>query len=153
MHSEGGEPKRRVMLLEVEYWDCGNANHRHKSKEVAVVCMEKQSNRTLPRRWTEEEIDRARARKASGETYAAIGRDYGITGGRMRDVLLHWTASTDDPVFPGLTARTRNCLKAENITTVAQLLAAFETGLLEDVPNLGKLSLQEVKNFLARRFS
>lgn len=47
-----------------------------------------------------------------------------------------------------LSARTENCLMAENITTLAKLLEYSEVGLLK-IPNFGKHSLTEVKQHLS----
>lgn len=49
-----------------------------------------------------------------------------------------------------LTVRAANCLKAENIHTIADLVSRHESDLLK-TPNLGKKSLTEIKNVLASR--
>lgn len=49
-----------------------------------------------------------------------------------------------------LTVRAANCLKAENINTIADLVQRSESDLLK-TPNLGKKSLTEIKNVLASR--
>lgn len=49
-----------------------------------------------------------------------------------------------------LTVRAANCLKAENINTIADLINRTESDLLK-TPNLGKKSLNEIKNVLASR--
>ena len=49
-----------------------------------------------------------------------------------------------------LTVRAANCLKAENINTIADLVQRSESDLLK-TPNLGKKSLTEIKNVLAAR--
>lgn len=49
-----------------------------------------------------------------------------------------------------LTVRAANCLKAENINTIADLVQRSESDLLK-TPNLGKKSLTEIKNVLATR--
>ncbi len=48
------------------------------------------------------------------------------------------------------TIRTENCLKAEGIETVEQLCSWSETGLLK-TPNLGRKSLNEIKEVLGSR--
>ena len=37
---------KRTKLVEIEYWDCGNPNHNHGSKDVAERCIEKQKRTT-----------------------------------------------------------------------------------------------------------
>jgi DNA-directed RNA polymerase subunit alpha len=49
-----------------------------------------------------------------------------------------------------LTVRAANCLKAENINTIADLVQRTESDLLK-TPNLGKKSLTEIKNVLQAR--
>jgi hypothetical protein len=49
-----------------------------------------------------------------------------------------------------LTIRTRNCLKAENIVTIGDLLLHSEVDLIK-TPNLGRKSLNEIKEVLASR--
>ncbi len=49
-----------------------------------------------------------------------------------------------------LTVRAANCLKAENINTIADLVQRTESDLLK-TPNLGKKSLTEIKNVLSSR--
>ena len=49
-----------------------------------------------------------------------------------------------------LTVRAANCLKAENIYYIGDLVARSEADLLK-TPNLGKKSLMEIKNVLASR--
>ena len=50
----------------------------------------------------------------------------------------------------GLTARTNNCLKAENIHYTGELVQRTEAELLK-TPNLGRKSLNELKEVLASR--
>lgn len=49
-----------------------------------------------------------------------------------------------------LTVRAANCLKAENIYYIGDLVTRSENDLLK-TPNLGKKSLMEIKNVLATR--
>jgi len=49
-----------------------------------------------------------------------------------------------------LTVRSANCLKAENIYYIGDLVQHTETELLK-TPNLGKKSLTEIKDVLAQR--
>ena len=49
-----------------------------------------------------------------------------------------------------LTVRSANCLKAEHIYYIGDLVQRTEQNLLK-TPNLGKKSLQEIKDVLAQR--
>jgi DNA-directed RNA polymerase subunit alpha len=49
-----------------------------------------------------------------------------------------------------LSARARSCLEAESIRTVSQLIRCTENDLLK-VPNLGRRSLNEIKEKLAEQ--
>ncbi|MBR4004855.1 MAG: hypothetical protein IKI90_03310 [Treponema sp.] len=49
-----------------------------------------------------------------------------------------------------LTARTANCLKAENINYIGDLIQRTENELLK-IPNMGRKSLNEIKEALASR--
>ena len=49
-----------------------------------------------------------------------------------------------------LTVRSANCLKAENIHFIGDLVTRLESDLLR-TPNLGKKSLNEIKEVLASR--
>jgi DNA-directed RNA polymerase alpha subunit len=49
-----------------------------------------------------------------------------------------------------LSARSNSCLEAESIRTISQLLRCTENDLLR-VPNLGRRSLNEIKDQLAAR--
>ncbi|HTH95520.1 MAG TPA: DNA-directed RNA polymerase subunit alpha [Rhodocyclaceae bacterium] len=66
------------------------------------------------------------------------------------------TATTVDPVLLRpvddleLTVRSANCLKAENIYYIGDLIQRTETELLK-TPNLGRKSLNEIKEVLASR--
>lgn len=70
-----------------------------------------------------------------------------MAGGRHEDIdplMLH---SVDDL---DLTVRAANCLKAENIFYIGDLVQREESDLLK-TPNLGKKSLTEIKTVLAQR--
>ena len=71
--------------------------------------------------------------------------------------LVHEKPSGEDSVNPiyyrpvddlELTVRSANCLKAENIFFIGDLVQRTESDLLK-TPNLGKKSLTEIKNVLA----
>ena len=110
-------------------------------------------------RWTEKDPDiqalRNRIVACEGENaalanklnrvlmmFAAIGSS---AAGFQKDVQLAESVDSLD-----LTVRTANCLKAENICTVGDLVLRSESELLK-VPNLARKSLNEIKEVLAAK--
>ena len=80
---------------------------------------------------------------------------YNIAEGVLerRDTILHKWALTEAIVFDGLeklnlTVRTWNCLKAEDIYTISQLLNCTKYRLLK-TPNMGRKSINEIIEKLA----
>ena len=73
---------------------------------------------------------------------------------RRRVILEQWIlqdASADGYIEDlALSARSVSCLEAESIRTISQLLRYTENDLLK-VPNLGRRSLNEIKDQLAAR--
>ena len=73
---------------------------------------------------------------------------------RRQEILNKW-AMTEAIVFDGiekleLTVRSENCLKAEEIYTITQLIGCTEERLLK-TPNLGRKSIKEITNRLNER--
>jgi hypothetical protein len=33
------KPQRKTVMLEFEFWDCGNPNHRHYTEAMAAQCI------------------------------------------------------------------------------------------------------------------
>jgi DNA-directed RNA polymerase alpha subunit len=80
---------------------------------------------------------------------------YNIAEGVLerRDTILHKWALTEAIVFDGLeklnlTVRTWNCLKAEDIYTISQLLNCTKDRILK-TPNMGRKSVNEIIEVLA----
>nr|MCS5547879.1 DNA-directed RNA polymerase subunit alpha [SAR86 cluster bacterium] len=76
--------------------------------------------------------------------------------GRLEEVIEEKEEAKIDPVMLRpvdeleLTVRSANCLKAENIHYIGDLVTRMESDLLR-TPNLGKKSLNEIKEVLASR--
>jgi hypothetical protein len=86
---ENMKPTMRKTWIEVTYWDCGHADHRHKTEDIATKCMEKNANKK-PR--PPLEIRRARwiaAMRAvvSGATWREAGEQVGVTAERARQLV------------------------------------------------------------------
>ena len=75
---------------------------------------------------------------------------------RLKDEVFSLTAITQPeentkPVdFLDLTVRTSNCLKAENINTIGDLLKMRDVDLIS-IPNLGRKGVNEIRDVLASR--
>ena len=76
--------------------------------------------------------------------------------GRLEEVIEEKEEALIDPVMMRpvdeleLTVRSANCLKAENVNFIGDLVTRMESDLLR-TPNLGKKSLNEIKEVLASR--
>jgi DNA-directed RNA polymerase subunit alpha len=96
----------------------------------------------------EDRLDRAyaRIRMADPEGKTANLDEKVVKGEQLLKEVL--AKSIDDLE---LTVRSHNCLTAENIKTVGQLVTKTENDLLK-TPNLGRKSLKEIKEELFNRF-
>ena len=76
--------------------------------------------------------------------------------GRLEEVIEEKEEAKIDPIMLRpvdeleLTVRSANCLKAENIHYIGDLVTRMESDLLR-TPNLGKKSLNEIKEVLLSR--
>lgn len=86
----------------------------------------------------------------SGMSLRQVGKELGVSSTRASELeaRARHMASRGDP-FSKLSRRTQNCLEAEGISTIAELRKAMESGRLDkSVPNLGAVSLAELREFL-----
>jgi hypothetical protein len=83
------KPIKKTTFIKIEYWDCGNENHRHKREEVAKRCMERNASRKpLP----PQEVNYARYIHAardvvSGATFKSAGEAIGVSPGRTQQIV------------------------------------------------------------------
>lgn len=150
------EPKLKTEIVRVEYWDCGNPDHRHKTEDVARSCFEKREKRTAftngANKWTNEAYAQVLKEHRAGARQCDLARSLGLSSTRVREVLakaerLESAQASTDPLDT-LSVRTRNCLLQQNLHTVEDVRAALAEGLLDDIPNLGKVSKMEVRQWL-----
>ena len=82
-------PRRKLEFVERWYWTCHKVDHRHKTKEIAAKCITatEQVTPTQNLVWTEEMMAACKARHEAGETYAQIGKSFGRSVERVRQVL------------------------------------------------------------------
>lgn len=151
------EPNLKTELVRVEYWDCGNLDHRHVSEKVARSCIEKCERRTAfaagARRWTNEAYAAVLRQHRDGARQCDLARSLGLSATRIRQILdkaerLERAEESADPIDK-LSVRTRNCLRSQALCTVEAVRAALAEGRLDDVPNLGSVSKDEVRRWLA----
>jgi DNA-directed RNA polymerase alpha subunit len=119
---------------------------KEKSKDARIAELEtalKDKNSRL-----EQLLDRAytRLRMADPEGKTANLDEKVVKGEQLLKEVL--AKSIDDLE---LTVRSHNCLTAENIKTIGQLVTKTENDLLK-TPNLGRKSLKEIKEELFNRF-
>lgn len=75
-------------IVKILYWDCGIDAHRHKSKDVALRCIEKnkgRKKRNLPLERLDGNLRKVRAtmEAVKGRTLAEVGKSFGISGSRI----------------------------------------------------------------------
>jgi len=150
------KPKLKAELVRVEYWDCGNPDHRHKTEDVALACIAKREARTAlntgARKWTNEAYAAVLAEHRAGARQCDMAKSLSLSPERVRQVLakaarLERAGASTDPLDT-LSVRTRNCLLSQNLRTVEAVRAALAAGMLDDVPNLGDVSKSEVRRWL-----
>ncbi|NKI17391.1 hypothetical protein HCU74_08175 [Spongiibacter sp. KMU-166] len=79
---------KRTKWIEIEYWDCGIDSHTHRTEAVASACIEKQEKRSpLPDKKTRYKRQVYAARRVlEGDTFTKVGKDLGISGGRVSQI-------------------------------------------------------------------
>jgi len=115
--------------------------------------------------WTERWGQAYRLRQ-EGKTFKAIGEILGVSASRASQLALRgdqetkrkayydyrtlfFSESPDSIRTLDLSIRVLNCLRPENIQTIKELSAITDNELLR-IPNLGKKSLREIKDVLAK---
>lgn len=150
------KPKLKIELIRVEYWDCGNPDHRHKTSSVASACIEKREKRVAlsagARKWTNEAYADVLKRRRDGEKQCDIARSIGLSAARTRQILakaerLERARQSIDPLST-LSERSRNCLRGAKILTVEAVREALSNGRLDSIPNFGMVSKEEVLRWL-----
>ena len=91
-------------------------------------------------------LDRAYARLRMADPEGETANKHAEEGSKLLKEVL---AKSVDELE--LTVRSLNCLTAENIKTIGQLVTKTENDLLK-TPNLGRKSLKEIKEELFNRF-
>lgn len=90
--------------------------------------------------------ERALWLREEGVSFQKIGIEIGVTAAQARSLEARAKRALSEPdnEFEGLTARARNCLKAEGCKTKEDALQAFREGKLLKIPNLGNKSYREI---------
>lgn len=113
------KPKLKIELVRIEYWDCGNPDHRHKTEAVAGACIEKRESRsalsTGARKWTREAYAALLKERRSGVRVCDIARRIGLSVARTSQILAaaewHDRRIESAGQLAALSVRTRNCLR------------------------------------------
>lgn len=105
------------------------------------------------RKWTKEACAQVLAEYRAGARQCDLAKKLDLSPERVRQVLLkaarlEQNAASTDP-FDALSVRARNALFSASLKSVEAVRAAFDRGLLLDVPNLGEVSQSEVRSWLA----
>jgi transcriptional regulator with XRE-family HTH domain len=96
------------------------------------------------------------SRRRAGETYKQIADRYGLSKERIRQMIVRLERKEKNPPNPraedlreiGFSTRTINCLLGHGLTTRAQL-QCYSTRDLARIPNMGKVSIEEVSKVVS----
>lgn len=85
----------------------------------------------------------------SGQTYAAIGREFGVSGANVKARIERYFRArrkeqSDDP-FVKLSSRTLKILQQEGLTTVEKVVERYRRNELLCIRNFGRKSLREIE--------
>ena len=150
------KPKLKAELVRVEYWDCGNPDHRHKTAGVALACIEKCEKRTAINtgalRWTNEALAEMLAEHRAGARQCDLSKRLGLSRSRVGQVLAmaerrERSVDQNDPLNT-LSTKVRNLLRTENLLTVEAVREALVDGRLDHMPGFGVVGKGEVLRWL-----
>jgi len=150
------KPKLKTEIVRIEYWDCGNHDHRHKTEDIAWTCCQKREKRITigigPRKWTNEAYAVVLSEHRGGARKCDLARSLRLSPTRVAQVLKKAERLEREQVSPSpldtLSVRTRNCLLAQNLHTVEEVRAKLASGKLDDVQNFGARTKDEVQRWL-----
>jgi hypothetical protein len=83
------EPIKRIEFKKIEYWECKNKDHRHKTKETAERCIKQHphTKRILPQQFRyARKIEVTRA-VINGATFKAAGQLIGVSASRASEIV------------------------------------------------------------------
>lgn len=83
------KPVKKTELVEVEYWDCGICQRRHKSERAAQNCILKSQGKP---KLLSEKLQKARdlhmtRMVVTGATYFKVGHWYGLSSNRAQQIV------------------------------------------------------------------
>lgn len=148
----------KTEMAPVSYWTCSDPDHRHKSEEIALACIEKaaKSKRTRESgsagRWGTQGYLNIFAEFKAGAKKSDLARKHGISPARIDQIIskaerISEESLTEDPLR-ALSMRIFYAIRGAGIETIEQLREAFENSRLEEVSNIGRGSLAEIRDFL-----
>lgn len=157
-------PQLKTETITVEYWDCGNPDHRHKTSDTARACITRRDRRGLSfgdgkkrkdfyLKWTNETYAKLLEKHRSGIATSELADELKLSITRVGQIIrnaksVELAAMSTDP-FAKLSYRSRTCLQSEGFNSVADVRAAMEAGGLNGIKNMGDISKYEIRKWLA----
>lgn len=150
--------KRMTKMVLVTYWSCPCPEHTHQVANAAQMCIEKEHRRAIAQEPIRGLVSERNAwlleRFRAGAKKVEIARAVGLTSARISEIIAREENKERRKLscnpLDMLSVRARNCLLCWNIQTVEEAMAAFESGELRKVPNLGAVTLREVGTLLEK---
>ena len=81
------KPIKKTTFVKIEHWDCGNENHRHKTEDVALRCIEKNKNKMPPRVSRHARNIYAAKEVVNGAKYKDVGEAIGVSSARANEIV------------------------------------------------------------------
>lgn len=82
------KPKLRAEIVRVEYWDCGDSSHRHKTERVAQGCIDDRARikafNATKTVWTKDLYAAVLAQHRGGASNAQIARQLSLRQSMIR---------------------------------------------------------------------
>lgn len=147
-------PTKSSITKTVEIWLCNNPNHRHRTQEVAKICImnqNKKANKKILSQTDKEEIYQL---YKNANTLRLIGNKFQKSPERIRQIIAKHEQLLSTPkdhknFLNNLSVRTRNALNSEGINSIEKIIETNKSFLLK-IPNFGKLSLKELEQELSK---
>lgn len=149
--------KRMTKMVKVTYWSCPWPEHTHQVANAAQNCIEKMKRMETAKVrlvWSRENMALVLEKFRAGAKKAEIARAVGVSSARIAQIIaraeFQESRNIQGDPLDALSVRARNCLLGRNIQTVEEAMAAFESGELRKVSNLGAVTLREVGLLLGK---
>ena len=156
------EARRYVLVEEVEYWDCGNPDHRHRGKKSAEECIEKNEMTEdqyldFLNKWEsaqqieDDDLFGLALDELEKSLDAGDGKRLNYKIGRVLDRAREVRREKAMSQLYGLPRRIKNILENEGYETLEQIRRDLDGPGIRRVPNLGQKGIEQIRNFLAEK--